>query len=191
MKDFIMNKAMEKLSAEISEYRLGHTLRVAFLCVELARLYGVDENSAQIAGLLHDNAKDMSIEEMSKYAEKKGKPLSEDELKYPAVLHSPLGALRAKYEYGVDDEDILNAISSHTTGRVGMSDLEKILFIADMTEAGRTFEGVEELRILSRESLDEALLACLKRSIGFVMEKKQTLWEDSARVWNWALGNIR
>ncbi|MFS8512340.1 MAG: bis(5'-nucleosyl)-tetraphosphatase (symmetrical) YqeK, partial [Planifilum fulgidum] len=74
-------------------------------------------------------------------------------------------------ELGVDDEEVLNAIRSHTTGRPGMSLLEKVVFLADYIEPGRSFSGVEEVRRLAREDLDRAILKALDNTIVYLVER--------------------
>ena len=92
------------------------------------------------------------------------------------LWHGPVGAMIARKEFGVTDEDMLNAIRFHTTGRAGMSPLEKLIYIADMIEPGRDFPGVETLRELAEENIrfgDGSLhssvgaVSCFKKSTGF------------------------
>lgn len=92
-------------------------------------------------------------------------------LKAPQIIHSYLGALFAREFYGIDDEDILNAITYHTTGRANMSDLEKIIFLADYIEPMRNFDGVEKARELASKDLDAAMYFALNNTLKFLVER--------------------
>ncbi|WP_299032659.1 bis(5'-nucleosyl)-tetraphosphatase (symmetrical) YqeK [uncultured Anaerococcus sp.] len=168
-----MNKLEEmktKLRNDIGEKRYKHSLRVAEKARELAGKFNVDSKKAYLAGLIHDCAK---------YNEKAYiRELKIDLSKYPInstkdpVLHSFLGAEVAKKVYNIYDEDILRAIKYHTTGRANMSDLEKIIFIADAIEPGRDFKGISKLRSISYRNLNEAMLALLDNNIIFLIGRK-------------------
>ena len=92
-------------------------------------------------------------------------------MKAPQIIHSYLGALFAREFYGIDDEDILNAITYHTTGRANMSDLEKIIFLADYIEPLRNFDGVERARELANKDLDAAMYFALNNTLKFLVER--------------------
>ena len=89
----------------------------------------------------------------------------------PQIIHSHLGRVMAKNLYGIDDEDILNAISYHTTGRPNMSDLEKIIFLADYIEPMRNFDGVDVARKLAKKDLDSTMYFALNNTLKFLVEK--------------------
>lgn len=159
----------DKLKKDIGEKRYKHSQRVADTAKKLAENFGIDTEKAYYAGLIHDCAK---YNEKS-YIDKFGI----DILTYPVysikdpVLHSFLGAEVAKKVYNIYDEDILSAIKFHTTGRRGMSDLEKIIFIADAIEPGRNYEGIESIRKISIKSLNETMLALLNNNIIYLINK--------------------
>ena len=141
-KEQILNKKerlalIRELETELAFGRFIHTMEVASTAANLAMCYGEDPAKAELAGLLHDCAKCMSLNKMLKICEKSGVPLSDIEKTSGSLLHSKAGAVLAACKYGVEDEDILNAIRYHTTGRPGMSLLEKIVFVADYIEPGR------------------------------------------------------
>ena len=117
---------IRELESELAYGRFVHTLNVASTAASLAMCYGFDVDKAETAGLLHDCAKCMNLGKMLKICEKAGLELSEIEKGSGSLLHSKAGAELAQSKYGVKDEDILNAIRYHTTGRPGMSLLEKI-----------------------------------------------------------------
>lgn len=161
-----LTKAMEKCQ---DSKRFQHTLGVEFTAAALAMKYDVPIKSAQIAGLLHDCAKGMSPEKTISLCEKKHLDITDVERRNPYLLHGKVGSFLARTEYDVDDPDILNAISYHTTGRPGMSTLEKIVFIADYIEPGRKqAPNLDEVRKLAFEDLDAALLKILSDTLEYL-----------------------
>lgn len=154
-----LRKKMEKLQ---DAKRFEHTLGVEFTSAALAMRYGAPVKSAQIAGLLHDCAKSLTDKEMLTICRKNGIQISALEKENPFLLHAKVGAYLAKNKYGVKDQDILNSIHNHTTGRPNMSLLEKIVFIADYIEPGRKHAAnLEEVRRLAFEDLEQALIKIL------------------------------
>ena len=128
--------------------------------------YGSDLDQAETAGLLHDCAKCMNLSKMLKLCDKAGVAISEYERNSASLLHSKAGAVLAESRYGVSDEDILNAIRYHTTGRPGMSLLEKIIFVADYIEPGRdSAPNLPVVRKLAYESIDDCVLQILKDTL--------------------------
>ena len=161
-------EAKEIARARMGDKRFNHTINVKKMAVSLAEHYGEDPDRAAVAALLHDSAKEMpteqQIELMLKYPQ-----YAEGGSRRPApVWHGICAAILARTEWGVTDEGILSAIACHTTGKPGMSRLDKIIYLADMTSAERDWEGVEELRQLCFESLDRAMLAALQQTMSFV-----------------------
>ena len=165
-----MKDIQNKLINDIGEKRFKHSLRVAETAVKLADNYGLDPKKAYLAGLIHDCAKYNEEAYIKKYnIDFSIYPVSS--IKDP-VLHSFLGAEVAKKVYNVYDGDVLKAIEYHTTGRPDMSDLEKIIFIADAIEPARDFEGIEKIRKLAFENLNKAMLNLLDSNIIFLIGKK-------------------
>lgn len=166
----------EELKKILSEKRYEHTLGVEYTSACLAMRYGADMEKALIAGLLHDCAKQLSREEKIAYCEKYGLTISEYEEKNPELLHAKLGACFAKERYGVDDEEILSAITWHTTGKPDMSLLDKILYIADFMEANRDqANNLPEVRAMAFENLDDCLFRILKDSIVYLNGRNITV----------------
>lgn len=153
----------EALSLEKKE-RAEHSRRVAFLSGMLAKKYGISEIKALTAGLFHDVAKNLPLN--SPYLKGFTPP---DGVPGP-VLHQYTGAYVAEHTFGITDEDVLNAIKYHTSGRAGMSDLEKLIFLSDMLESGRNFYGVEELRAKLNEDLDLCMRESLFHQIKYLSE---------------------
>lgn len=153
----------EKLKTMLTPERFTHSLGVRDTAIRLAKLYKADEKKAEIAGLLHDNAKNMdNIYERCRDLEVE---LDEFEKRNPALVHAKLGAETAKCEFGISDGEIISAIRWHTIGRADMTLLEKIIFVADLTEPGRKFPDILKIRELSEKDIDKALLECVKATV--------------------------
>lgn len=158
-----INKIELELSFHLSEYRYLHSERVALEAKKLAHHYGVDEESAYIAGLLHDVAKEFSKEENRMWIDKYGlskELLSDDNIK---TCHAEIGAVVAKELYGVSDL-ISQAICYHTVGNKKMNILDKIVFVADKIECGKNYPGIEEERVMAYQDIDKALILCLENN---------------------------
>lgn len=165
-----------KLHYTLTPNRYRHTIGVAKECVQLAKRYGADSDKAYMAGLLHDCAKCMTDEEKLNLCDKYGMVLDDILKKQPDLTHSFLGAEVAKREYGITDEEILNAIAYHTTGRENMTLLEKIVFIADYIEPNREyFDGLDEVRELAYKDIDKAVLTSLENTINYNILKNRII----------------
>ncbi|WP_130837851.1 bis(5'-nucleosyl)-tetraphosphatase (symmetrical) YqeK [Lachnoclostridium sp. Marseille-P6806] len=162
-------KLIRRLEKELNYKRFIHTLGVAGTAAALAMRCGADMEKAELAGLLHDCAKCMSPEKMRTICIEARMPLSEPERNNPALLHSKAGRVLARMEYGVEDEEILNAIAWHTTGRPAMTLLEKIIFIADYIEPGRNAaQRLPEIRSAAFRDPDEALIMILSDTLRYL-----------------------
>lgn len=174
--DMTIDDINKKLHYLLTPKRFIHTHGVAEEAVRLAQHYGENQDKAYIAGLLHDNAKCLSPEEKLSLCEKFGIQLDEVLVNQPDLTHSFLGAEIAKTDFGIRDEDVLNAIRYHTTGRKNMSRLEKIVYIADVIEPNRVvFDGLEETKQLAYEDIDKAMMFSLKHTIDFNKNKKRLI----------------
>lgn len=163
-----IRKEMEKM---LDPKRYEHTLGVEYTAAALAMRYGADIKNAQLAGLLHDCAKCMSDEKRLKICEKHNISVNEVERRNPYLLHAKVGSFLAMDEYGVRDADVINSILNHTTGRPGMSMLEKIIFVADYIEPGRKHApNLTEIRKLAFTDLDKALLKVLEDTLSYLQE---------------------
>ena len=158
--------------------RIAHVTGVESQAVMLAMQWGIDPETAAVAGILHDITKAQSKEKQLKLCEKYGILLEKAEKENPSLLHARTGAALAKERFGVSDE-IVEAIRWHTTGKPDMNTLEKILYLADYTEPNRDFEGVEELRALSFEDLDKAMALGLQMSIDDLNERGKPIFHDT------------
>jgi len=134
--------------------RYRHCLSVARSAEKLAARHGAAAFKARVAGVLHDVARMWSADDLLTYASTHGLSVSENERAYPVLLHAPVGADIARREFGIDDVEILGAISRHTVAGPGMSGLEKIVYEADTFEPGRAFPGRARLEAAALRSLD-------------------------------------
>lgn len=176
-----------ELRERLTLSRYEHVLRVAELAKVLAKRYGISEHDAEQAALYHDVAKCMDKETLRKLL----KEANADKRLFDfhhELWHGPVGAMIAEQEFGVTNPDVLNAVRYHTTGRAGMSSLEKVIFIADLIEPGRTFPGVEELREKVNEDIEEAMAACIAHSISYLVSRKAAIFPDSFECYNECLG---
>lgn len=167
----------------LTKKRYEHSMGVAVMAKELAERLGADPDKAYLAGVVHDIAKELNPSELYDYCERNGIEISQIEKNNPQLLHAPAGA-RMLRSYGICDDDIENAVRYHTVGREGMSLLERIIYLADMLEPSRSFEGVEELRELCDKDFEAAFLMTLRRSIEWNLEKGCLIHEGTLKAWN-------
>ncbi|SOC20731.1 predicted HD superfamily hydrolase involved in NAD metabolism [Ureibacillus xyleni] len=174
---------LANVKIRMPEKRYIHTIGVMETAISLAKKYGEDEKSAETAAILHDIAKYADENWMREVVQTKG--LDPRLLGWGSeILHGPVGAWIAQHEFNITNEDILNAIRFHTTGRAGMSKLEKIIYIADMIEPNRNFPGVENLRQIANENLELAMESCVSHSITFLVQTKQPIFPASVECFN-------
>ena len=172
----------DRLKEELDEYRYVHTLGVAFTSAALAMRYETDVDKALLAGLLHDCAKCIPNDEKYAMCERCGVELTEMELRNHSLVHAKLGAYLAKAEYGVEDEEVLDAIRTHTTGAPGMSLMQKIVYVADLIEPDRDdrIPNIGKTRAIAFEDIDEAVYIIVKRSIKYLKQVGKEI--DSASL---------
>ena len=171
-----LEEMKEKVRKSQKESRFSHTLGVVETAIQLAKQYQVDVKKAEIAALLHDCAKGFGGQEQLRLCQKYGLTITEAEERNPFLLHAKLGAYLAKTDYGIDDEEILDAIRWHTTGRPEMTQLDKIIYIADYIEPNRNqAPNLDEIRHLARVNLDECLYTILKATLAYLETKKDVI----------------
>ena len=188
------NEIITKLKATQHERRFNHTLGVMSEAERLAPRFGVDTQKARIAALLHDCAKNLEDargEEFSSLCQKYGVKLDECARNEHALVHAFLGAAVAYKDYGIEDHEILEAIFYHTTARANMTPLEKLIYISDMTEPGRTIEQADEIRRLVEIDIDEALIYAIGCSIKHVIRKGTLIHPDSVHALNYLIEHRR
>lgn len=163
------------VSSQMPAKRWEHTIGVMETAVILAKRYGADPVKAELAAILHDVAKYWPIQKLHQMMVEHA--LSEELLHYDKQLwHAEVGAFVAEHEYGVTDAEVLDAIRYHTSGRVGMTLLDKVVCLADYMEPGRDFPGVNNIRELANHSLEGALAAGFDSTIGFLLSRRQIIF---------------
>jgi len=160
---------------ELPTSRWEHTLRVKETAEKLAEREGVDLDKTRVAAILHDYCKFWPDDRLVNWIQTHHLP--QDLLAYNKELwHAFVGAEAALRLFQIEDEEILNAIRYHTTGRPNMSKLEKIIWLADYIEPGRRFPGVDEVRACAEKDLDQALLKAINQTIVFLIERGQKVY---------------
>ena len=178
-----IGQAQDWLRGLLSPERYEHSRGAHDKAVELAEKFGftqAEREKAAVAGLLHDAAKLMPPAELFAYAEQHGMHIDEMDRQAPQTLHPFIGAELVKEKFGIEDEEILNAIRYHTTGRAGMGRVEKVVFVADKIE-GNTRNPLYIQKMTSQldykdpSSLDATMLYILDSTIEFILSKHQVL----------------
>lgn len=176
-------RARDLLAERLSEESYAHCERTAKVAVVLAERFGVDGVSAELAGLLHDYARDDDPSKLAEAAAGLDVPVTPFESEHPHLLHARVGAAMARRDVPGLGEAVLSAIEVHTVGGVPMSDLDKIVYLADMTEPGRDFPGVDDLRdALEHETLDECFRLAYGRTLRHLQERGRPVHPISATV---------
>lgn len=169
MKAADIKKIRKKMEKTLDAKRFEHTLGVAYTAASLAMRYDEDINRALTAGLLHDCAKCISNDKKVTICEKHNIPINEVERENPFLLHAKVGSYMAMKQFNIHDQDIINAILNHTTGRPGMSPLEKIIYIADYIEPGRKqAPNLHLIRKMAFQDLDQALVKILGDTLQYL-----------------------
>ena len=174
-----LKQAKELVRGRLSDKRYEHTINVKKMAVKLAKRYGADKEKAALAAILHDSAKEISKDEMRAIMRAHPELAEGGEERPTPVWHGICASILARTQWGVEDEAILSAIACHTAGKPGMSKLDKIVYLADMTSAERDWPGVEKLRKLEMKDLDVAMLAALRQTNGFVLSEGKPLDPES------------
>ncbi len=186
MGKYNLEKMEKKLRKVLDEARYEHTMGVMYTAACLAMRYGEDLERTMVAGLLHDCAKCVPNQEKISLCKKYGIRISEVEMKTPHLLHAKLGARFARDEYGVTDPGILSAITCHTTGKPGMTRLEKIIFLADYIEPGRSkAPDLPQVRKMAFSDLDRAVYMTMKGMLSYLRDKKACLDNQTVVAYNY------
>ena len=181
------------LKDNLVEERYIHSLGVMEAAVELARMFNLDVEKARLAGLLHDAAKCFPNEKLFEIIKEHIPEVHECELLNYKTLHAPVSAYLAKTKFNVTDVEILDAIRWHTLGRCGMSDFEKIIFLADKIEARTrdlTFRNECMELLKENNGLDKALFKCFEATIKSLVDRRLAICHITIDVYNELLEKI-
>jgi predicted HD superfamily hydrolase involved in NAD metabolism len=181
----LLEEAEAFARSRLSNGRYEHTLRVAVTAEDLALAHDLDANRARLAALLHDAARETGPEGFLELADKWRLQVGDPERQSPKLLHGPVAAELARRELGIEDEEVLEAIRSHTTGRPGMGPLALVLYVADKIEPARDYTSVGRLRTLARENLYQAAKEALRRAITNNEARGKTTHPASRKTLDW------
>ncbi len=168
----------------MGEKRYTHSVNVSKEAVALAQKYGADEEKAYTAGILHDITKEFDRDRQLQIMQNSGIILDNIQLKAPKLWHGISGSAYIQSELNILDEDIVNAIRFHTTGRADMSVLEKIIFVADFTSAERTYPGVDVMREKADSSLEEAMIYGFQFTLKDLSSRELAIHPDEINCYN-------
>ena len=174
----------QHIRVRLTEWRFSHSVNVSREAVRLAEKYGGDVHKAELAGLLHDVMKDVGKKGQLEFMEQYGIKLSRYEENAPKLWHAITGAVYVKKILDIKDKDIINAIRYHTTGREGMSLLEKIIYVADCTSEERDYEGVDEVRMAAEMSLEDAVEVAAAASLQDRIDDRTPMHPDTVGAYN-------
>ena len=183
MKDHSVYVAL--LEKHLSAKRLTHSINVAEQAQLLAKLYGADEEKAYFAGLLHDLCKEMDKDEQLQWIAKSDIILDSILQSQPQVWHGMAAAAYLQLELNVTDKAIIDSVRYHTTARAGMTTLEEIIYIADITSKDRDYPDVDEMRRLALTDLSQAMLAGLQYNLTRLVQKGFTISQDTFNAYNY------
>lgn len=170
-----IDEMKQLLQASLPPKRYKHSVHVYETALELAKSHKLPEEKIAICALLHDCGREVASKESAAEADALGIAIDDVERNQPILLHAKLGVYYAQTKYGVTDKEILAGISQHTTGAAHMTDLAKVVFLADMIEPGRDFPGIEDMRKLAHKSLDKAMLKAYSNTIEYLLAGGQLI----------------
>lgn len=178
--------ALAALAARLSGKALRHCERVADTAGELAERFGVDVETARLAGVLHDWSRDETPEALLASAGTYGIPVRDVDKAVPYLLHAEVAAAQLRDAFPDLPDEVVASVACHTFGRVGMTPLDKVVYVADTIEPHRDFPGVEDLRAMACGcDLHALFVATYARSVSGVIERRRPIHPDTAEVWNW------
>ena len=172
-------KARRLAKKRLSAKRYQHTLNVRRMAVKLAKRWGADPEKAALAALLHDTAKELPREEMLQILNDNAIMAENAQNRPSPVWHGICAAILAQTQWGVEDEEVLSAIRCHTTGKPGMSLLDEIVFLADMTSVERDYPEVDYLRKLEKKDIHQAMREALEMNLHWLEESGKPVDEET------------
>ena len=172
------------LLERLTPKRYHHSLCVADEAVRLAKKYGGDTEKAYLAGLLHDITKNASEEEHLHIFREFDIMLNDIEKNAEKLWHAISGAAYIEHMLGINDTEIITAVRYHTTARKNMTQLEKILYLADFTSADRDYDDVDIMRQKLEISMEDALRYALSYTINDLVSRDKPLHLDTVEAYN-------
>ncbi len=181
---------IDLIGSRLSEKRFIHSVNVAKAGVALAERYGGDKEKAYLAGILHDIMKEEKPEIQLQMLKKHDIMTDTVTLGAPPLWHAKTGAIFCKEQLGIDDQDLLNAISYHTTGRANMSQLEKLVFLADYIGEERDYQDVDVMRAETMISMERGMRYALAFSIQDLVNRDKTIHLDTVAAYNFVVSQL-
>lgn len=178
------NQIIEILKKKLTNKRFNHSLMVAKAARTLAQQYNINPEKAYKAGLLHDVMKNESRENQLREINLAGIELEDYEFENDKLLHAPAGAAFVINQMYEKDKDFINSIRYHTTGREKMSKLEKIVYVADLISADRTYDDVEIVRNKAKKSLDQAIFYIISFQIAYLAQNSMFIGKNTVDLYN-------
>lgn len=167
----LVEKIREYAMSAEKKTRFEHSVRVAQTAEYMCGIYGVDKTKGYVAGLAHDICKDLPDKDQLFLAEKDGLPISDAERNFPSLLHGRAAAVKLRDDFGVTDDEILEAVARHTLGACNLCPLAKIVYVADKIEPGRPQSTDSYRQKLFKMNLDKMTLAVLEENIEYLLSK--------------------
>ena len=180
----ITGKYKSYLREHLSKKRYNHSVNVANAAVTLAKKYGADPDKSYIAGLLHDTAKEMPIEDQLALVKQSDMNVCEIELSATPLYHAIAGAELIQTLFEIHDKEIIDAVRYHTVACGKMSKLSQIIYLADLISADRDYKDVKKMRKYAEQSLDRAMFEALKFSIRDSADKGNTIPCSTLEAYN-------
>jgi predicted HD superfamily hydrolase involved in NAD metabolism len=184
----LRKRVLSWLADNVSARRLQHILGVEQMCIELARCHQENEQQAAMAGLMHDLAKFFSASCLLQMAQAEGMTIDSICATHPHLLHAEVGAIVAREEFGIRDENVLAAIGNHTLGSPEMNRLSCIVFVADALEPNRgNTPELAAMRLVARENLYKSVRQTCEYSLRYLINNNKIIHPRAILTRNWAL----
>ena len=181
------------LQQSLKPKRYEHSVRVYETAIKMAEHYHADVKKVAVAAMIHDCGRQIPKEDSVAKAKELGIPVDPVEAAQPILLHAKLGVYYAVHKYGVspEDKEVLDAIRYHSTGTADMTDTARIVFLADLIEPGRDFEGVEAIREASWQDLDKGMFLSYDNTIRYLLEDGLLIHPDAIAGYNQLAARFR
>lgn len=180
----LIEKIRYYVRGAVDDSRYAHSVRTAETARKLCKKYKLNEIDGYLAGLAHDMCKNMPDEVLLSFAKQDGALISSIEQEKPSLLHGRAAAVVLQKQFGIENEDILEAIRHHTFGGIHLCDLAKIIYISDKIEPGRSNSSPEYIKKLLKKKLNKVVFIVLESSIMYLKSKNK---EIVRTTWDWYL----
>ena len=185
------NSIKKYLAKTLSAKRFIHSENTANTAERLAIIYKENSEKAYLAGLVHDCTREIDIGVQKDMIEALGIEVDEFTLISKELIHAFTAEYLIVNEFNIIDKEVISAVKFHTIGKENMTLLEKIIFLSDVIEPSRSFPGVDYIRQLAMENIDEALLAAFDSTIKFLLGKRQMIHPNTLLARNYVLKQFK